>query len=268
MESSLEYLVGERQDIAPYIGSLYALDYPEIAEVSPEFWKAELQKAVLMILTALARRTPTVICLEDLHWADPSSIELVHFLLSEIRQPVLFIGVYRPTISLFSTHQIDDLAITHQELQLQDLSPSEAQNMVESLLKTKAIPKDLRQFIKVKVEGNPFYLEEAVNSLIESNILISENGGWKVSGLWFFIIAVISKVSANYWNSMKKLLTHWTISQNQVCSMRGWVLFYSFEPGIKTRITFFIRLLKLVMNLKTILSQAMHPAGCLLPAST
>jgi class 3 adenylate cyclase/tetratricopeptide (TPR) repeat protein len=180
IESSLEVLIGREQDIAPYIGSLYALDYPEIEEVSPEFWKAELQKAILIVLTALAQRAPTVICLEDLHWADPSTLELVQFLLSEIRHPVLFLCVYRPTISPFSSHQISAMAIPHQELHLRDLSLSEAQNMVESLLKTDAIPKDLQGFIRNKVEGNPFYLEEAINSLIESKILVPENGDWRV----------------------------------------------------------------------------------------
>ncbi|MGV7223155.1 MAG: AAA family ATPase [Nitrospinales bacterium] len=182
LESSIEALVGEKKDIAPYIGSLYSLQYPEIEEVSPEFWKAELRKAILKVLTALARRAPTVICLEDLHWADPSTLELVQFLLSEIRHPILFLCVYRPTIAPFSTHQVAAMAMPHQELQLQDLSFSEAQIMVESLLKADAIPRDLQQFIRNKVEGNPFYLEEAINSLIESNILISQNGDWKVSG--------------------------------------------------------------------------------------
>ena len=182
LETSIEALVGEKQDIAPYIGSLYSLQYPEIEEVSPEFWKAELKKAILLVLTALAQRAPTVICLEDLHWADPSTLELVLFLLSEIRHPVLFLCVYRPTIAPFSTHQIEAMSIPHHELHLRDLSLSEAQNMVESLLKAEAIPKDLQRFIRTKVEGNPFYLEEAINSLIESNILVPQNGDWKVLG--------------------------------------------------------------------------------------
>jgi class 3 adenylate cyclase/tetratricopeptide (TPR) repeat protein len=180
LESSLEVLIENKQDAAPYIGSLYSLDYPEIQEVSPEFWKAELQKSILMVLTALAQRAPTIVCIEDLHWADPSTIELVNFLLSGIRHPVLFLCVYRPIISLFSTYQISPTALSHQELHLRDLSSSEVQNMAESLLKTDAIPKDLQQFIQNKVEGNPFYLEEAINSLIESNILVPENGNWKV----------------------------------------------------------------------------------------
>jgi predicted ATPase len=116
--------------------------------VSPEFWKAELQKAILMVLTALAQSAPTVVCLEDLHWADPSTLELINFLLSEIRHPVLFLCVYRPITSPFSTHQTKSMTIPHHELHLRDLSLSESQNMVESLLKTEAIPKDLQRFIQ------------------------------------------------------------------------------------------------------------------------
>jgi predicted ATPase len=53
--------------------------------------------------------------------------------------------------------------------------------MLESLLKTDSIPSDLRRFVQDKAEGNPFYLEELVNSLIETETLIRDNGSWKVT---------------------------------------------------------------------------------------
>ena len=53
--------------------------------------------------------------------------------------------------------------------------------MMESLLKSKTIPHELRKFIHEKVEGNPFYLEEVINSLIESGTLIRDNGNWRLS---------------------------------------------------------------------------------------
>jgi len=68
----------------------------------------------------------------------------------------------------------------YQEIRLQDLSPSEAQGMVESLLKTETIPSELGRFIKERVEGNPFYLEEVINALIESGTLLRDNGIWKL----------------------------------------------------------------------------------------
>ena len=69
----------------------------------------------------------------------------------------------------------------YQEIRLHDLSPSESQNMVESLLKAKDIPPELRMFIRTRVEGNPFYLEEAINALIESETLVREGGSWKLT---------------------------------------------------------------------------------------
>jgi len=181
VESGISALVGKRDEVVPYIGSLFSLDYPEIENVSPEFWKAQLQKTVQTILSELAQHAPTVICLEDLHWADPSFLELIRMLLSDYRKPILFLCIYRPAISLFTSHQINAMANPYQEIRLQDLSPSESQVMVESLLKSKTIPADLQEFIHAKVEGNPFYIEEVINSLIESKTLVPGSGGWKTT---------------------------------------------------------------------------------------
>ncbi len=181
VESGVENLVGKKDDVIPYLGSLYSLNYPEIEEVSPEFWKSHLWDAGKMILSALAKRAPTIILLEDLHWADPSFVEFLRHTLLEIREPAIVLCVYRPTFSLFTTHQLKSIAKVYQELRLQDLSPSEAQDMMESLLDTENIPSDLRRIVQDKAEGNPFYLEELVNSLVETQTLIRDNGSWKVT---------------------------------------------------------------------------------------
>jgi class 3 adenylate cyclase/tetratricopeptide (TPR) repeat protein len=181
VEAGLKNLIGENQDLIPYIGSLFALSYPEIEEVSPEHWREQLQKAIHTVLAALAESAPTIVCLEDLHWADPSFLDLLRLLISEFREPVLFLCAYRPIISLFTGHQINTMTISHQEIRLQDLSASESQSMVESLLKTDAIPSELHRFLQDKVEGNPFYIEEVINSLIESDTLIRDNGNWKLT---------------------------------------------------------------------------------------
>ncbi len=101
--------------------------------------------------------------------------------LLEIRQPAIVLCVYRPIFSLFTSHQVGAISKIYQEIRLGDLSLSDAENMLESLLKTKDIPSDLWQFVQDKAEGNPFYLEELVNSLIESEILVRDNGSWKIT---------------------------------------------------------------------------------------
>jgi predicted ATPase len=89
--------------------------------------------------------------------------------------------IYRPVISLFTSHQINSISNPYQEINLQDLSSSESQGMVESLLKTDTVPPELNRFIQKKVEGNPFYIEEMINSLIESETLVRDNSHWKVT---------------------------------------------------------------------------------------
>src|SRR5512143_1852404 len=123
-------------------------------------WKSRFFKAIHILLAARAHHTPTVLLLEDLQWADASSLELLRFLIAEFTYPALFLCLYRPHYSLFTTQQLDAMGKSYQEIILGDLSPSEAQAMLESLLKTKNIPFELRQFIQEMTGGNPFYLEE------------------------------------------------------------------------------------------------------------
>jgi class 3 adenylate cyclase/tetratricopeptide (TPR) repeat protein len=181
VESGLGSLISNPQDVVPYVGHLYSLSYPEAEDISPEHWKSRLQTAVLTILSAVAHRAPTVFFLEDLHWSDPSFVDLLRRACIEIRQPAIVLCAYRPTFSLFTGHQVGGIGKYYHEIQLQNLSLSVAQNMLASLLKTENIPPDLKQWVNNKAEGNPFYLEELVNSLIESETLTRDNGSWKLT---------------------------------------------------------------------------------------
>jgi class 3 adenylate cyclase len=181
VESGIEHLVGNQDDVVPYVGSLYSLSYSKVEKVSPEFWKSRLQSAVKAILSAIAREAPTIYFLEDLHWADPSFVELLRQACLEIREPAIVLCVYRPTFSLFTSHQLSGVGNYFHEIHLQDLSRSEAQDMLESILKTSNIPSDLKRLAQSKAEGNPFYLEEMINSLIESKTLVRDNGHWRIT---------------------------------------------------------------------------------------
>jgi len=180
IEKGIGSLIPDSKDIIPYIGKLYSLDYPEIESVSPEFFKSKLFNAVYQLLTALAKDRPTIICFEDLHWADPSSLELIHFIHSKFEAPVIFLYVTRPVIRIFSEPQITQMKMEYREINLKDLSASDSKIMVQSLLKTKKLPSDLEFFIGKKIQGNPFYLEEIINSLIESKVLVKTDEAWEL----------------------------------------------------------------------------------------
>jgi class 3 adenylate cyclase/tetratricopeptide (TPR) repeat protein len=177
VETGAGFLVSDRNDLIPYLGSLYSIKYPEIEKVSPEYWKVRLHEAIQLILATLCKKSSTIICIEDLHWADPSSIEFLRNILSDIRYPAIFLCIYRPNFSLFTSHQAATVKSYH-EIRIQDLSPGESQDMVESLLKSQNVPPELKKFIQSKTEGNPFYLEEVINSLLETATLIHQDDQW------------------------------------------------------------------------------------------
>jgi class 3 adenylate cyclase/tetratricopeptide (TPR) repeat protein len=181
VENGLTELLGNNNGINPYVGGLYSLSYPEIEDVSPEFWKTRLQEAILIILSKLAEKAPTVFFIEDLHWADPSFVELLRRACVEIRTPALLLCAYRPTFSLFTGHQLSSIGDAYHEIKIENLSLTTAQQMLASLLKSESIPPDLRHWVNSKAEGNPFYLEELINSLIESETLVKNNGDWTLA---------------------------------------------------------------------------------------
>lgn len=181
LEKQIGETVTQREKVVPFLGSLYNLPYPETEGISPELWKDRLQQAVYLLLSILGEQAPTVVVLEDIHWADPSSIELLRSLLTESRIPSLFILTFRPPFSPFTSYQERTLAHDYREVSLGELSPEESQAMVESLLQTRKPPEELRQLIREKSGGNPFFIEEMANTMIELGSLQSERGNWSMT---------------------------------------------------------------------------------------
>jgi class 3 adenylate cyclase/tetratricopeptide (TPR) repeat protein len=181
VDSGVKALLWDKPEAKKYLGSLFSLRYADIDEMSPEHWQKQLHLSVQQILEALASRGPTVVLFEDLHWADSSFVELLHFLLKKTQRPVLFLCVYRPSFSLFPESKPSSLNWPYHEIRISDLSWDQTQAMLQSLLNSELLPDELRYFIKHKAEGNPFYLEEVVNSLIDTGVLESNNGAWKLA---------------------------------------------------------------------------------------
>jgi predicted ATPase len=57
------------------------------------------------------------------------------------------------------------------EIRIGDLSPSETEDMMESMLNTESLPRDVCRLIRDRAGGNPFYLEEILNALVDSTVL-------------------------------------------------------------------------------------------------
>jgi class 3 adenylate cyclase/predicted ATPase len=140
-----------------------------------------LQSAQNFILTK-TRQTPLVLGWEDLHWADPSSLGLLEALLplTQHCQLLLFL-VYRPGHEgrLWDFQQ-RFLAENQIVIQLAPLTSPESSQLLDNLLGCCQLSEKARSLIINKTEGNPFYLEEVIRSLIENGALTrsDDTQGW------------------------------------------------------------------------------------------
>ena len=143
-------------------------------------------KGVRELLQAIAARRPLMLVFDDLHWADPSSIELLVSLVRLVTDhPILFINVFRPQ-SPETAERIQNLArevyaAYHTEIHLEGLDSVHTDLLVRNLLDTEDLPATTRDLIANRTEGNPFYIEEVVRSLIDQGAVEYQDGRFHVT---------------------------------------------------------------------------------------
>jgi len=122
-----------------------------------------------------AKQRPTLVLIEDTHWSDPISLDLILQIALQISNvPILLLLAHRPLDEARAddakrkrTHdKIKQLHYTTQML-VNELSPEASLILVRNKLGVKSLPDNLADFIKRKGQGNPFFIEELVNSLLE-----------------------------------------------------------------------------------------------------
>jgi len=123
-----------------------------------------------------------VVCIEDLHWADPSSVDLLRFVAYQNNVPLLLLCTYRKAFALYPDEMQTPKPDHCLEMELNDLSPEQSLEVLQSLLGTTTIPADLSRLVLEKTEGNPFYLEEMINTLIDRGMLQQQGDRWVMRG--------------------------------------------------------------------------------------
>jgi predicted ATPase/DNA-binding SARP family transcriptional activator/class 3 adenylate cyclase len=191
LHDQLEMMCGDRcGDVYPLLAWLMALPLDEEARARIHGIDAQgLQvlafRAIAMLLEDSAAQTPLVVVLEDLHWADIASLTLLEQLLPLTeRIPLLIIGVMRPETDHACWHLreivVREYHHRHTDLQLAPLSPEESTALVEHLLQVEDLPEELRERVLAHAEGNPFYLEEVLRTLIDTGTIVHDatRGRW------------------------------------------------------------------------------------------
>jgi class 3 adenylate cyclase len=169
-------------DWLPIIGDLMGVPFPENALtkfLDPKIKKQRVFDIIFDFARHEARKKPLVLIIEDLHWADTASLELVNYIGRNIGdKPILLTLVHRPLKKKEEFMEKD----FYSAIALKELTREDSLELVKNLLNIKDTPGDLSNLIVEKSQGNPFYLEELAKSLIEQEYIVEEKGGWKFVG--------------------------------------------------------------------------------------
>jgi class 3 adenylate cyclase/tetratricopeptide (TPR) repeat protein len=146
--------------------------------MSPEEVQRATFAAVRSVVTRLAAVGPTVLVLEDLHWADPTSLRLTRD-LAELAagRPLLILATARSDAGPEVASLADDPAARH--VRLRPLGTGAAEALTSSLIGESAGPEVLAAVL-ASAEGNPLFLEERLSSLLETRALVRERGTWRL----------------------------------------------------------------------------------------
>jgi class 3 adenylate cyclase/tetratricopeptide (TPR) repeat protein len=171
---------------AHFIGQLLGFDFRASPHLvgsleDPQQIRDRGQGYLLDFIREATAQLPAVIFLEDIHWADDSSLDTISRLgLGLSGRPVMVVCLARP--ALFERRP--NWGAGHpfqQRLALKPLSTRDSQRLVEDVLqKVIDVPVALRDLIVRNAEGNPFYVEELVKMLVEDGVVVKAEPFWQV----------------------------------------------------------------------------------------
>jgi class 3 adenylate cyclase len=183
----VDLLADEADDIEPYLAHLLGLALAptetERVQLDPETLQGRYVASIKRVVAARAERSPLALVLEDIHWADPASVEVMVSLLPLVTPlPVLVIFAGRaetdaPGWRLVSqTQAVFGAALT--EIRLQPLSEDDSRALVANLLEIESLPEQVRAAILARSEGNPFFVEEVIRMFIERGAIVRAGERW------------------------------------------------------------------------------------------
>ena len=148
-------------------------------DLDPEQIAEEMAQAWPRLLSGLARSQPITLVIEDIHWADEPMLRMVEALATRARGPVLIIATARPEFR--EAHAGFGTAADLSVVSLRALTEAQSAQLVGELLGSAQLPPALIEDIQHKADGNPFFLEEIIQRLIEEGALTMLDGKWQAT---------------------------------------------------------------------------------------
>jgi len=166
----LEALLGTDPKTLKLVAPLLGLDgtarYGAL-DLTPAQQRAQTMQALTSLLVKQAEMSPVLLVYEDLHWIDPTSLELLEILLDAIAyQPIMILATARPTFEYgFGGHPI----VTR--FALNRLGKDQIGAIVSKLTDGKALPDKIMEIIANRTDGVPLFVEELTKTILESGAL-------------------------------------------------------------------------------------------------
>jgi class 3 adenylate cyclase/tetratricopeptide (TPR) repeat protein len=190
LERAVRTIFGSEVDHLAFLVHLMGLgpgpDGSGVARLSPEDFQQAMFAAMRAVMARLAEAGPTVLVLEDLHWADPTSLRLTEEMAALAQgAPLLLMATRRPepdsgVSALESSLEAKALCPVH-KVELLPLSDGAERELALSLVGGTA-GEDVIDAVCTNVEGNPLFLEERFSSLVETGALVRDKARWSLCG--------------------------------------------------------------------------------------
>ena len=170
-----------REEAIPLLASLLLLplsdDYPPL-KLTPQRQKQKTLKALLALFLQQAETQPVCCIIEDLHWADPSTLELLGLLIDQVQTSrTLLLLAFRPD---FRPPWSMRTYMTH--IALSRLTHRQVERMIMRITRGKALPTEVVQQLVVKSDGVPLFVEEMTRMVLESGLVKERDGQYELMG--------------------------------------------------------------------------------------
>jgi tetratricopeptide (TPR) repeat protein len=162
---------------------------PSRQEGDPAEAKLRLFEAIFALLRSLSAEKPLLLVIEDIHWADSSTLELLDYLHRRLGVlPLMLLTTYRKD-ELDREHRLNPVLRGWQrrgDVSLLDLGPlhrSDIAEMIRAIFELEAVGDELRDLLYDRCEGNPFVLEEILKAAIDQGDIFQGPAGWSRKNL-------------------------------------------------------------------------------------
>jgi adenylate cyclase len=184
LAAGLETLGVGAEDRAAMVAALAQVlglerDDARMRHLEPEQLKRQIFLATRALVERQLATGPLVLVVEDLHWADAASIELLGAVADRLAdRPLLILLMYRPTLE---PDALGTSRAPHTAIEVTPLSRADSDELLAAWFgdSTHLFPEHLRALILERAGGNPLYLEEVVRALIAAGVLVRDGRAWR-----------------------------------------------------------------------------------------